>query len=480
MGTADGVNGGRRILFASESAWGHINPLISIAGELAARGIGDIWFASTDDRKAEIEAISGGESVRFASLGPAKPEQQPANWPDETMWAMTTGSPLRNLAAVFDISLDGGYSRQQYLRTLEVVDELRPALAVIDVSTDWAIDAVARRGVPYVLCCTMPVSGIYAERLPWSYPTPFSGLPMDMSPSQKIRNILFRLGVLAVALRPKHVRAQMLSSDKIERLIEQIRAKPFGKKVSVANPSDNPSARQSEYADGAVAVLAHSVFGIEYPFPGIPGNLRMLGAIIPRDVDTEVTDGDLARWLDRHESVVYAAFGTIMRLAPRQIQAILDVAVRLGPRHHVLWKLPRSRQHLLPTDLPPNLRVESWVPSQLAVLVHPHVRVFFNHGGGNAIHEGLYFGKPQLVMPFWMDNLDGAARVVDSGAGLAVPHARGSDAADIAARLTRLLGEPGFRSSAEDWSRQLRAAGGVVAAADEITGALGRLARVSG
>src|SRR6266508_2494972 len=78
------VNGGRRILFVSESSWGHINPLISIAGDLAGRGIGDIWFASTDDRKAAIEAICGGESVRFASLGPAKPELDPATWPAQT------------------------------------------------------------------------------------------------------------------------------------------------------------------------------------------------------------------------------------------------------------------------------------------------------------------------------------------------------------------------------------------------------------
>src|SRR6266498_216584 len=396
VGAAAEVNGGRQILFASESSWGHINPLISIAGELTARGIGDIWFASTDERKAEIEAISGGESVRFASLGPSKPEQESANGPDEPMWAMTTGSPLRDLAAVID-----------------------------------------------------------AERLPWSYPTPFSGLPRDMSPSQRIRNILFRLGVLAVTLRPKH----LLANTEFAR-------------TRKAEGHANPLVRHSRYADGAVAVLAHSVFGIEYPFPHIPGNLKMLGAIIPRDTGTEVTGDDLARWLDSHESVVYAAFDTGVPLAPRQIQAILDVADRLGPQHHVLWKLPWSRQHLLPGDLPPNLRVESWVPSQLAVLAHPHVRVFFNDGGGNAIHEGLHFGTPQLVMPFGVEEPDNAARVVDCGAGLAVPHARDPDAGVIAAKLTRLLDEPGFRSSAEDWSRQLRQAGGVAAAADEITGVL--------
>jgi len=463
VGAAAEVNSGRRILFASKPSWGHINLLISIAGELAARGIGDIWFASTDKRKAEIEAISGGDSVRFMSLGPSRPELEPENWPDETMRAMTTGSPLRNLATVVDVNTDPDYSRQQYLRTLEIVDEVRPALAVIDLDSRWAIDAVTKKGVPYVLTYPGPVSCIYAERLPWSYPTPFSGLPKDMSPSQRIRNVLFRLGVMAVPMRPKYLLSALTPIFKT--IFEDIRANPFGGKPD----TDYIPGRQSQYADGAVAVLAHSVFGIEYPFPNIPGNLRMLGAIIPRDADTEVTDDDLARWLDTHESVVYAAFGTIMRLAPQQIQAIVDVAVRLGPEHQVLWKLPRSRRHLLPSELPPNLRVESWVPSQPAVLAHPHVRVFFNHGGGNAIHEGLHFGKPQLVMPFWTDNLDNAARIVDSGAGLALPHFRDPDAGDIAAKLTRLLDERGFRSSAEGWSRQLREAGGVVAAAEEIT-----------
>ncbi len=325
------------------------------------------------------------------SLGPSKPELEPENWPDETMRAMTTGSPLRNLATVIDVSTDPGYSRQQYLRTLEVVDEVRPALAVIDLDSRWAIDAVTRKGIPYVLSCPGPVSCVYAERLPWSYPTPFSGLPKDMSPSQRIRNVLFRLGVMAVPMRPRYLLPVLAPIFKA--IFEDIRANPFGGKPD----TDYMSGRQSQYADRAVAVLAHSVFGIEYPFPNIPGNLRMLGAIIPRDVDTEVTDDDLARWLDTHDSVVYAAFGTIMRLAPQQIQAIVDVAVRLGPEHHVLWKVPRSRQHLLPSELPPNLRVESWVPSQPAVLAHPHVKVFFNHGGGNAVHEALHFGQEAAV-----------------------------------------------------------------------------------
>src|SRR5260370_2196316 len=136
----------------------------------------------------------------------------------------------------------------------------------------------------------MPVSGIYAERLPWSYPTPFWGRQRDMSPSQKIRNILYRRGVLPVALRPKHLGAP---SYKVKELFEDIRANPVGKKASIVNPSG----RHSQYADGAAAVLAHSVFGIEYPFPNIPGNLKMLGAFIPPDTGTEATHRDPPPWL---------------------------------------------------------------------------------------------------------------------------------------------------------------------------------------
>lgn len=452
---------GQRILFASETGWGHVNPLISIAGELAARGIGDIWFASTDGHKAAIEAIGGGEPVRFASLGPDKPEQQPENWSDEAVQSMTTRSPLRNLRAIADTCFDPDHWRQQYLRTLEVLDEVRPALAVVDLHSSSAIDAISMRGVPYIANCPGTISQVYTERLPWSYPTPLSGLPRNMSPRQKVRNAAFRVGRVATFLRPRYLRTSM----------DFYRTRK-------AEGQANPGGTISRYADSAIAVLAYFVFGYEYPFPDIPANLKMLGAIIPRDTGVAETDHDLDQWLDSHESVVYAGFGTIMRLTSAQIQAIVDAATRLGPEHHMLWKVPRSRQHLLPDRLPPNLRVESWVPSQLAVLAHPHTRAFFSHGGDNSVQESLYFGKPQLIMPFWMDNVDNAVRVTDSGAGLAVPDARAPDGRDIAVRLGRLLSEPGFRSRAEELSVQLHEAGGVGAAAQEIIGALGRLGRV--
>jgi polyene glycosyltransferase len=450
------ISDGQRILFASDTGWGHVNPLVTLADELAKRGIGDIWITTTDVHKAAIEANLSGQPVRFASLGPSNPENEPENWSDKTLRGMTTRSPLRNFLRVMENSVDHGYRRQQYLRVLEVIDELRPDLAVVDMSSYGIIDALSTRGVPYIAVVPAIVSHLYTGRLPWSYPTPFSGLPRHMSPLQKVRNVAFRAGIQAAVWHPRQLRAniQFFMARKAEGL---------------ANPASVPAL----YADGAVALLAYFDFDFEYPFfPGAPDNLKMLGAVIPHDLGAVDPDPDLDQWLDSHESVVYVGFGTVMRPSPRQVQAIVDAAARIGPGHHVLWKLSRSQQHLLPGRLPSNLRVESWVPSQFAVLAHPHVRAFFHHGGANSVQEGLYFGTPQLVMPFWMDNLDNAARVTDSGTGLAV--SRFPRGRDISARLTRLLGEPRFAERAADWSRRLHESDGISVATEEIIAALKR------
>ena len=61
MSSSGELSGSQRILFACDTGWGHVNPLISIVGELARRGIGDIWLASTDVHQSAIEANLDGK-----------------------------------------------------------------------------------------------------------------------------------------------------------------------------------------------------------------------------------------------------------------------------------------------------------------------------------------------------------------------------------------------------------------------------------
>ncbi|GAB3971827.1 hypothetical protein GCM10029978_047730 [Actinoallomurus acanthiterrae] len=436
-----------RILFASVPSSGPINPLLAMARELNERGVPGLWFASGEERRADIERIPGHGTVRFASYGPSKPELDPAAWDDATIAAMSSPSLLRNLVAFWDTNTDHAYAARQYERALAVVDEVRPDFAVIDLCTPWAIDAAAKRGVPYLLSVPVPVSAAYMDRLSWSYPTPFSGLPRRMTPRQRVRNVAFRLGAMGVFARPR-------------MLLPAVAATRRRKALGIANPSGAPS----RYADGASAVLGYSVFGMEYPFQAAPDHLKMVGAVVTEEAAGGSGDDELDAWLDSHDSVVYIGFGTVMRTTRRLAEVLLEAARRLGPDVGVLWKLAGSARECLPDELPPNIRLVEWVPSQLGVLAHPNVRVFFNHGGGNAVHEGLMFGKPGLALPFWMDCHDVAARLVDSGAGLAVR--REPDADEVVAKLSRLLTDDRFTERARLWSARLRAAGGVSRAAD--------------
>src|SRR5258707_13017534 len=60
---------GGPILFASTAHAGQINPLLSIAGELSRRGVPDLWFASTDNRRAEVERAAFGSPLHFVPGG---------------------------------------------------------------------------------------------------------------------------------------------------------------------------------------------------------------------------------------------------------------------------------------------------------------------------------------------------------------------------------------------------------------------------
>ncbi|MEV0569512.1 glycosyltransferase [Dactylosporangium sp. NPDC050588] len=437
-----------RVLLASLPSTGLIKPLLEIARALNERGAAELWFASTEEGRGDIERIPGQHPVRFVSLGQYKPELDPSRWDDATLASMSSRRLLRNLAAFLDKNIDHEYTAQQYDRALHEFARVQPDVAVIDLCTPWAIDAAATLGVPYVLSVPVPISGVYLDRLPWSFPTPFSGLPLRMTRRQRLTNVLFRLGAMAVYARPRN-------------LLPMIAATRRRRSAGIANPTAVPS----RYADAAAAVLTFSVFGLEYPFAAAPAHLHMVGTLV-QEADTNGSgDAGIDAWLESFTSVVYVGFGTVMRPTRELVAAVVATCARLGPDVGVLWKVSRTAGVALPDPLPDNLKVVSWVPSQLGLLAHPRVRVFFGHGGGNAVNEGLVFGKPQLILPFWMDCHDLAARIVEAGVGLAVSDI---DVDQIVAKLRRLLDEDGFRQRAVQLGRSLQDAGGVARAADVV------------
>uniref|UniRef100_T1KTY0 Glucuronosyltransferase n=1 Tax=Tetranychus urticae TaxID=32264 RepID=T1KTY0_TETUR len=80
------------------------------------------------------------------------------------------------------------------------------------------------------------------------------------------------------------------------------------------------------------------------------------------------------------------------------------------PHRFIVSKGPRGDE----LELGPNMWGENYV-NQIAIL--DVVDLVITHGGKNTFLETIYAGKPLIVVPFFMDQLDNAQRAVDCGIG---------------------------------------------------------------
>ena len=110
----------------------------------------------------------------------------------------------------------------------------------------------------------------------------------------------------------------------------------------------------------------------------------------------------------------------------------------------------RNTPHEQLGTIPDNFIVRHQVP-QLEIL--QQVDVFVTHGGMNSVHEGLYYGVPQLVAPSHFEQyLNGKAG--DGGGGLAYCSVMGVDfgqasANELADGVSALLNDPSYRVRAQ-------------------------------
>lgn len=80
------------------------------------------------------------------------------------------------------------------------------------------------------------------------------------------------------------------------------------------------------------------------------------------------------------------------------------------PHRFIVSKGPFGDQY----DLPDNMCGAQYLPQTNVLQV---VDLFITHGGNNSTTEGLYCGKPLIVMPIFTDQKDNARRVVETGLG---------------------------------------------------------------
>jgi len=222
-----------------------------------------------------------------------------------------------------------------------------------------------------------------------------------------------------------------------------------------------------------IASMINSVLGLDYVGAIVPNDVYFSGPMI-RDKDHPPLKGELKEWLEKEANVVYLGLGTLSRLTEEQY-AILARALDAIENIRILWKLPEDQHERAPPFVfakKDKFLVEKWVPSQVSVLMHPNVKLFISHGGGNGFHEGVYAGKPQLVIPMWMDCYDFASRAKRAGLGLVVENAPNFSGKEITEKTKEILINSTYLQKTLFWQTRARSVGGPSLYADFILSCL--------
>lgn len=180
-------------------------------------------------------------------------------------------------------------------------------------------------------------------------------------------------------------------------------------------------------------VLIISFFGLEVP-KDLPPLVVAIGPILA-DTYPPLTD-PYKIFLDTHKRTLYLALGTHIILsnsaAVKLVNGLL-AAIDAGYIDGVIWSIPISgRRDLNITEEftvkgnKDNISFKSLLEGghssflfttfapQRAILDHPHTSIYLTHGGGSSANEGLYHGKPMLVMGFLFDQISNVPRLVAS------------------------------------------------------------------
>lgn len=183
-------------------------------------------------------------------------------------------------------------------------------------------------------------------------------------------------------------------------------------------------------------------------------------------VDPATRDGEFP-FEQLHEGTkVYISLGTINHLDADFYRAVF--AAFADAEAQFILSAGRNTELSELGSIPSNFIVRNYVP-QLDLL--QRVDLFITHGGMNSVHEGLYYGVPEIVVPHQFEQLLNGKRVAQTGAGILLgdtrPYGR-VNASELREALENVLTVAGYRENAQRIGATLRAAGGYQRAVAEI------------
>ncbi|MDH5493286.1 MAG: glycosyltransferase [Myxococcales bacterium] len=401
-----------RFLFTTHPAPGHLNPLLSIADGLRARGH-EVLFATYAAGRVEA-------SVRAAGFELSPLRMEPGSALLLTLPALRGALEL-GVAAAGMFSGLVGYARQ----CARLIEARGVDVVVSDMGFHGSMLAAELAQIPFALVWTAGLS------LPGPGIPPFgSGLPIGTPPAEW----------------PSWLRwLERRGQGRVEAALARARRR-LGLPPGPGGALREVPTRWCNLTLTAEAIEAERTAPPPSTFfvgPCLPSPEPELPAALSRAL------GEPAR------EVLYVSMGTVFNRHPAVFRRILGALA--GPERTLLVSAGASYRALRRAAPGPGVHLFRSVP-QRALL--PRVDLVISHGGNNTVNESLAAGKPLLILPVGGEQGDNAARVVHLGVGLRADRLAAGPA-EIAAKARRLLEEPSFGERARALGARLGRTDGV-------------------
>ena len=394
----------RRIVLATFGTLGDIYPFIAAALELERRGFDPLIVAPVTHR-----AAVDGEGLAFAPMRPSDDEIPAASGVDAVgAFALMLRNPhfilddiyLRFLAENFDdvVAASGGASAILYHSLL--------------------IGAGQAAEMLRLPCARLTLAPLHLQSAMAPSATP--GAPYH--------------------LRPRGP-ASLAWNRIVRRAVRGVTERRMGRLHAFRAARGMPLGREDVFLDFGRPNRAERVFALYAPAfappqRDQPANLAVVGFpfYAPRDPGRSSLDPALAAFLDAGEAPIVCTLGSFApRVAGGFYETYLRATRRLGHRCVLLAGLAEAGR--LASRTAPGMFICAGAPH---ALLFPCARAVIHHGGIGTAAEAIRAGRPQLVVPFFGDQPDHAARVERLGLGRTLRLARFDEDRAVAS-LTNLL-----------------------------------------
>mgnify|MGYP000580866763 CR=1 FL=1 len=399
-----------RYLFTTWEGGGHVQPMLMVARDLAARGHA-VVLLSDPCNASDAAALD----VPFRPWTTA-PFQTGKSRDDDRLKDHEADNPLAVIQRLLDRVMSGpalAYARD----TLTAIDTFAPDVVVTQELLLGPMMAAEARGLPLALL----TANI------WSLPT-LPGAPP------------FGAGMLPAANdeeRAMHAMVGQMSRTFFQAGLSDLNAA----RVALGLP---PLADLFEQLDVAKAILITTSKAFDFAPDPLPAPFVHVGPYLadPAWVEPFTPEpGDAP--------LVLVSFSSLYQAQEPALRTVIAALGQLPVRGLVTTGPTVDPAEF---DAPDNVTVVRSAPHG-DVLNEAALSV--THAGHGSVLRPLMAGVPLLCLPMGRDQNDNAARAVHRGAGLTLPP--DADVDTIAAAVRRLLDEPAFTTAAQGLGAAIRA-----------------------